>query len=268
MSRSLSLIVLGTSFVTMSSCCFTEQGNHAVRKMWCDYNTFRCSCILPGAGGSFAVSRRHRSGITAGCTTKIPDISLRAWARFRRGPVPTAIVCLRQRTLRVRSLLSDGIPRQSDQLWGNKLPEPINRSRRPETRRPRSIRRGRRPCQRRAKNGLVPILPPVPPPVEAPKAAERTTDFRSRRCGQQRDSAANAVATSDLRSSGSPIQADRRSPAPLQGPAAQKGPKPAIDDGRACLVECGNGSRSGCRLAKVTRNSKSRLQFRRVGAPS
>ncbi len=41
MLRSLSLIVLGTSFMTMSSCCFTEQGNHAVRKMWCDYNTLR-----------------------------------------------------------------------------------------------------------------------------------------------------------------------------------------------------------------------------------
>ena len=30
------------SLLAMSSCCCTEQGNHAVRKVWADYNTLRC----------------------------------------------------------------------------------------------------------------------------------------------------------------------------------------------------------------------------------
>ena len=126
MLRRLSLIVLGTSFVTMSSCCFTEQGNHAVRKMWCDYNTLRCPAFyleqedhLPYPApqvGYYRWMYDKDPGHQLACLGPIPPRTCAPCDRVPAGNDP----------FEYEVYFPTAIPRQSDQLWGNKLPEPIN----------------------------------------------------------------------------------------------------------------------------------------------
>src|ERR1700722_16803054 len=167
MLRSLSLIVLGTSFVTMSSCCFTEQGNHAVRKMWCDYNTLRAPAFyleqedhLPYPAAQVGYYRwmyDKDPGHQLACLGQIPPRTCPPCDRVPAGNEP----------FEYEVYFPTARPRQSDQIWGNKLPEPINV---PGGLNPSAQSNGAGGLAKVApKNSLVPILPSVPPPVE-PKA--------------------------------------------------------------------------------------------------
>ncbi len=207
MSRSLSLIMLGTSLLAMSSCCCTEQGNHSVRKVWADYNTLRCPAFyleqedhLPYPAAQVGYYRwmyDKDPGHQLACLGPIPPRTCRTCDPVPPGDEPFEYeVCF-----------PTGVPRQSDQLWGNRLPEPIN-----VPGGPRFAAQSRGPAGALAnappKSTLVPILPPVPRPVEEPKASGGPTISRYR-FGRRIAAAENAFAPSDLRSSGSPAQANR-----------------------------------------------------------
>ena len=157
MLRSLSLIVLGTSFVTMSSCCFTEQGNHAVRKMWCDYNTLRAPAFyleqedhLPYPAAQVGYYRwmyDKDPGHQLACLGQIPPRTCPPCDRVPAGNEP----------FEYEVYFPTALPRQSDQIWGNKLPEPINV---PGGLNPSAQSNGAGGLAKVApKNSLVPILP-------------------------------------------------------------------------------------------------------------
>jgi hypothetical protein len=223
MLRSLSLIVLGTSFVTMSSCCFTEQGNHAVRKMWCDYNTLRAPAFyleqedhLPYPApqvGYYRWMYDKDPGHQLACLGPIPPRTCAPCDRVPAGNEP----------FEYEVYFPTAIPRQSDQLWGNKLPEPINVPGGPNPS-AQSNGAGGGLANAAPKNGLVPILPSVPPPVEAPKA-ESGPPTSGR--GDTTDSATPLQTPSRLPTLDLPAPQSKPlddTPAPLQGPAAQQGP--------------------------------------------
>ena len=94
------------------------------------------------------------------------------------------------------------------------------------------------------------------------KGGERSTDFRSRRCDRKCESAANAVASSDPRSSGPSIQAARRYAGTSSRTRGEQGPSLRLTTDQPASSSA-NGARPGCRLAKVTRTSKSHLRFAR-----
>jgi hypothetical protein len=216
MSRSLSIVMLGASLCAMSSCCCTEQANHSVRKVWADYNTLRCPAFyleqedhLPYPAAKVGYYRwmyDKDPGHQMACLGPIPPKACRTC-----DPVPPG-----NEPFEYEVLFPSGVPRQSDQLWGNKLPEPIN------------VPGGPSLSEAPHANGPppkvpVPVLPPVPRPVDEPKASG----------GQQAPAADSADGSrlpktpSRLPSFDLPAPQPKpidENPSPLIGPAAQQGP--------------------------------------------
>jgi hypothetical protein len=218
------LVLLGTSLMAMSSCCCTERSNHAVRKMWADYNTLRCPAFyleqedhLPYPAAQVGYYRwmyDKDPGHQLACLGPIPPRTCHPC-----DPVPPG-----NEPFEYEVLFPTAVPRQSDQLWGNKLPEPINVPGGPSLAE-QSHGPGGTLANAPPKNALVPILPPppLPRPVDEPKASG----------GQQAPAAEKADGSPPLKTPArlpsfdlpdpQPKPVDEN-PAPLLGPAAQQGP--------------------------------------------
>ena len=221
MSRGSLFLMLSTSLVAMSSCCCTEQGNHSVRKMWADYNTLRCPAFyleqedhLPYPAAQVGYYRwmyDKDPGHQLACLGPIPPKTCP-----NCDPVPPG-----NEPFEYEVYFPTGVPRQSDQLWGNRLPEPINL---PGS--PRTADQGRASggalAQMPAKNNLVPVTP-IPPPAEPKAAVAQPAPVESR----PSNTAAPTEKPSPLPSFDLQVPSPKpvdESPPPLLGPAAQKGP--------------------------------------------
>jgi hypothetical protein len=225
MSRNLSFMVLGTSLLAMSSCCCTEQGNHAVRKMWADYNTLRCPAFyleqedhLPYPAAQVAYYRwmyDKDPGHQLACLGKVPPRTCRTC-----DPVPPG-----DEPFEYEVLYPTGVPRQSDQLWGAKLPEPINVSHGPNlSEAPHGL--GSSPANTPPTNVPVPapILPPAPSPVnQAPTPGDLSNARRP------------AKTPSRLPSFDLPAPQPKpldENPPPMLGPSSQQGPNLRLTTGQ------------------------------------
>jgi hypothetical protein len=223
MSRSLSFVVLGASLWAMSSCCCTEQANHAVRKMWCDYNTLRCPAFyleqedhLPYPAAQVGYYRwmyDKDPGHQLACLGPIPPRTCRTC-----DPVPPG-----DEPFEYEVLYPTGVPRQSDQMWGAKLPEPINVSLSPSlSEAPAGL--GASPAKVPSTNALMPILPPAPHPVNEPntsgaRQAPAPDDlFNERPSGKM----PSRLPSFDLPAP-QPKPLDDNPP-PILGPSSQQGP--------------------------------------------
>jgi hypothetical protein len=231
MLRSLSIILLGASLFTMSSCCCTERGPHAVRKAWLDYNTLRYPAIyleqedhLPYPAAQVAYYRwmyDKDPGHQLACLGPIPPRTCPSC-----DPVPPG-----NDPFEYEVYFPAGIPKQSDQLWGNKLPEPVNvpgATMHAEGSPDPGMLHGSSSTTK----APAPLLPPAPSPVAEPKA---TADPSVRSEGNS---------PNELRTPKPPVRLPtfevpppppkplEEIPAPLIGPAAQQGPNLRLTNGQ------------------------------------
>lgn len=223
MLRSLSFVILGASLVAMSSCCCSEQCNHSVRKMWCDYNTLRAPAFyleqddhLPYPApqvGYYRWMYDKDPGHQLACLGPIPPRTCPPCDHVPPGNDP----------FEYEVYFPTAIPHQSDQLWANKLPEPINV---PGGLNPSAQLKGGGGTLANAapKSALVPILPSVPPPVEPPKAeaGQQTPSTGDANEGSTSPKTLPRLPTFELPAP-QPKPLDD-TPPPLQGPASQQGP--------------------------------------------
>jgi hypothetical protein len=118
-------LIAAVLFAASSSCC-EQQWNHSVRRMWCDYNTFRAPALsleqfdhLPYPAAQVGYYRWMYD--------KDPGHQLAAL-----GPVtpPTCVVpqCVPtgDNPFEYQVEFPTAIPLQTDSLWGEGQPEPIN----------------------------------------------------------------------------------------------------------------------------------------------
>jgi hypothetical protein len=222
MIRNPLLIVLGASLVAMSSCSCAEWGNHSVRRAWCDYNTLRAPAFyleqddhLPYPAfqvGYYRWMYDKDPGHQLACLGPIPPRTCPPSDRVPPGDDP----------FEYEVYFPTAIPRESDQLWGNKLPEPINVPGGPNASAQTNGASGAF-ANAAPKSALVPILPSVPRPVE-PNAAggQQAPGAQNATDGSTPPKAPPRLPTFDLPAP-QPKPLDD-TPTPLQGPAAQQGP--------------------------------------------
>ena len=126
MFRSLSVMLLLTSLFAMSSCAVTDRGPHSVCRAWADYNTLRAPALyleqddhLPYPAtqvGYYRWMYDKDPGHQFACLGAIPPRTCP-----NCDPVPPG-----DQPFEYQVYFPSGIPRPSDELWGNKLPEPVN----------------------------------------------------------------------------------------------------------------------------------------------
>ncbi len=176
MHRLASFLLLCASLATLSSCALTEWGNHSVRMAWADYNTLRAPALY--------VEQVDHLPYTA------PKVGYYRWMYDKDpghqmaclGPVrpPVCRNCDPQAVppgdepFAYEVSFPGAVPRPSDQLWGTKLPEPINVAGTPAATNSSLLPSPTGPPPSRplpngpVPNGLVPIVPPVPKPADEP----------------------------------------------------------------------------------------------------
>jgi hypothetical protein len=216
MSRSLALMILVPSLFATSSCCCTERGPHAVRKAWADYNTLQYPALyleqedhLPYPAAQVAHYRwmyDKDPGHQLACLGTIPP---RVCPNC--DPIPPG-----NEPFEYEVVFPAGIPRQNDQLWGNKLPEPINL---PGSAAHSDASPGGGPL-----NAAVPILPQPPRLVEEPRTSGPPTDPPTADPPDEPRSQKNPSRLPTLDLPMPPPKPIDEHPAPLIGPAAQQGP--------------------------------------------
>ena len=231
MFRPLKFVVLGLSLLAMSSCACTERSNHAVRKMWADYNTLRCPAFyleqedhLPYPAAQVGYYRwmyDKDPGHQLACLGPIPPRTCGPC-----DPVPP-----RDEPFEYEVLFPTAIPRHSDQLWGSKLPEPINTQPTPTL---ADGPPGLEAAPSNSRPGLVPILPPLsrpinPPPPNAltvppPPAAGAELDTG------RRDRPPARLPSFDV--TPPPPKPLDDTPPPIQGPGSQQRPNVKLTSGQ------------------------------------
>lgn len=227
MLRGLSLVLLGWSLLALPSCSCTERGNHAVRKMWADYNTLRSPAFyleqedhLPYPAAQVAYYRwmyDKDPGHQLACLGPIPPRTCP-----NCNPVPPG-----NEPFEYEVNFPAAVPRQNDQLWGNKLPEPINVPGAARAEAPEDFgasRRGGWPAGPPQPNSSLTTVPPLPRPVEEPKAdvvpPAPPADDPSE--GPPRPKTPSRLPSFDLPSP--PPRPIDETPDPLIGPASQQNP--------------------------------------------
>jgi hypothetical protein len=126
MFRRLSNLTLLMSLLGMSSCAATEWGPHSICRAWADYNTLRAPALyleqndhLPYPAtqvGYYRWMYDKDPGHQYACLGVIPPRTCP-----NCDPVPPG-----EQPFEYQVYFPAGVPRPSDELWGNKLPEPIN----------------------------------------------------------------------------------------------------------------------------------------------
>jgi hypothetical protein len=215
MIRSLSVTALLASLLAMSSCAATDRGPHSICRAWADYNTLRAPAVylerddhLPYPAtqvGYYRWMYNKDPGHQFACLGAIPP---RVCANC--DPVPPG-----DQPFEYEVFFPAGVPRQSDELWGNKLPEPINV---PAPVHPdASAPLGSAPPTK----GVSPTLPPPPNPVPKPQAMEGRPAPDG---GEPQDDAITPKKPSRLPSFDLPplpLKPIDENPVPQIGPAAQ-----------------------------------------------
>jgi hypothetical protein len=223
MSRSLALVILVPTLFATSSCCCTERGPHTVRKAWADYNTLQAPAFyleqedhLPYPATQVAYYRwmyDKDPGHQLACLGVIPPRTCPNCDPIPPGNDP----------FEYEVVFPAGIPRQNDELWGNKLPEPINvpgGATHSDALPGGGASQGITPPS----NTPAPILPPPPRAVEELKTSGQPTDRGAADAPAEPRPQKNParLPTFDLPTP-VPKPIDEH-PAPLIGPAAQQGP--------------------------------------------
>jgi hypothetical protein len=222
MFRSLSVLLLLTSLFAMSSCSVSDRGPHSVCRAWADYNTLRAPALyleqddhLPYPAtqvGYYRWMYDKDPGHQYACLGAIPPRTCPTC-----DPVPPG-----DQPFEYQVYFPAGVPRPSDELWGNKLPEPVNMPApaHVELRPNLSPPAGSVPPT----NPFAPTLPPPPSPIHEPGASSEPPIPDG---GESPDDAVGAKRPSRLPSFDLPVPQPKpidETPAPLIGPAAQQGP--------------------------------------------
>jgi hypothetical protein len=231
MFRCLSITVLLTSLFAMSSCAVTEWGPHSVCRAWADYNTLRAPGLyleqddhLPYPAtqvGYYRWMYDKDPGHQFACLGVIPP---RTCANC--DPVPPG-----DQPFEYEVFFPAGVPRPSDELWGNKLPEPINV---PAPMHADSHQNLGVPLGSSLPTKIPePMLPPPPDPAHKPTAiggmpAPDNADPQDDAIAPKKPS---RLPSFDLPTSPQPKPVDDN-PAPLIGPAAQQGPNLRLTTGQ------------------------------------
>jgi hypothetical protein len=221
MFRSLSNLMLLTSLFAMSSCAVTERGPHSVCRAWADYNTLMAPALyleqddhLPYPAtqvGYYRWMYDKDPGHQYACLGVIPP---RTCANC--DPVPPG-----DQPFEYQVYFPAGVPRPSDDLWGNKLPEPINVS-----------------APMHAESHLGPSgplgnSPPLPPGSDTDLQTPAAPPVPH--AGEPKDEARVPNKPARLPSFDLPAPQPKPlddNPAPLIGPAAQQGPNLRLTTGQ------------------------------------
>lgn len=230
MLRCLSITVLITSVFSMSSCSLTERGPHSICRFWVDYNTLMAPGLyleqddhLPYPAtqvGYYRWMYDKDPGHQYACLGVVPP---RTCAKC--DPVPPG-----DQPFEYEVYFPAGVPRPSDELWGNKLPEPINvpAAVRPDSPQSLSPPLGGSPPI----NSALPHLPPPPGPVHDPNAMSGPAVPDA---SEPQDEAISPKKPARLPSFDLPTPQPKPiddNPAPLIGPAAQQGPSLRLTAGQ------------------------------------
>jgi hypothetical protein len=126
MLRCLSITVLLASLFAASSCSVSEWGPHSVCRAWADYNTLMTPGFylerddhLPYPAtqvGYYRWMYDKDPGHQYACLGTVPPRTC-----VKCDPVPPG-----DQPFEYEVVFPAGVPKPSDDLWGNKLPEPVN----------------------------------------------------------------------------------------------------------------------------------------------
>jgi hypothetical protein len=154
-------ILIAAVLVAACSSCCEQQYNHSVRRMWCDYNSFGAPALsfeqvdhLPYPAAQVGYYRWMYD--------KDPGHQLAAL-----GPVtpPACVVpqCVPagDNPFEYQVAFPNAIPYQTDTLWGETLPEPINTPHGPPLDGPSANGPGKEPPPGMLTVPMAPVLPPA-----------------------------------------------------------------------------------------------------------
>jgi len=163
-------IGLAATLVATSSCSVTEQGNHAVRKFWIDYNTLRNPAMYVEQVDHLPYPA-PQVGYYRWMYDKDPGHQLACLGNF---PPPQCKTCdplampPAGEPFEYQVLYPTGMPGPTDRLWSEKLPEPINLSSATAPGEMASSPGPSPPSGRPSMSEAIPILPPPSAPVNGP----------------------------------------------------------------------------------------------------
>jgi hypothetical protein len=230
MIRCFSIAVLFTSLCTMSSCSLSEWGPHSVCRVWADYNTLLAPGLylerddhLPYPAtqvGYYRWMYDKDPGHQYACLGVVPP---RTCANC--DPVPPG-----DQPFEYQVLFPGGAPRPSDELWGNKLPEPINI---PGTARAESPQNLSAPLGTFPPTGSA--RSPLPPPPEPDHDPNVISTPPIPDAGELQDETNAPKKPARLPSFDLPVPQPKPiddNPAPMIGPAAQQGPNLRLTTGQ------------------------------------
>jgi len=233
-------LIAAVLFAASSSCC-EQQWNHSVRRMWCDYNTFRAPALsleqfdhLPYPAAQVGYYRWMYD--------KDPGHQLAALGPVAPPPcVVPQCVPAGDNPFEYQVAFPTAIPVQTDSLWGEGQPEPINV--------PRG-QPGETPGMSSPKGNDQPGLLTVPmAPVLPPTSGEKRTNPALRQAQP------NPTGQSPAERPGSPLPGFEASPAPphpveeevppMLGPASQENPTVRLTTGSSSPQPASPGISSG-----------------------
>jgi hypothetical protein len=227
MRRNIWLNLIGVALFAASSSCCEQQWNHSVRRMWCDYNTFRAPSLsfeqvdhLPYPAAQVGYYRWMYD--------KDPGHQLAAL-----GPVtpPTCVVpqCVPpgEAPFAYQVPFPNAIPSQTDPLWGDRLPEPVNVS---HSQLPDAPNGGKSSGKELPSGMLtVPMAPILPPTGSDPKRIDPGQP--PVRPGKTEEALPGSPGPS-FEASPPPPQPVEEEVSPLLGPASRENPNLRLTTGQ------------------------------------
>ncbi len=170
MARKVAIVLCSASVVALSSCSLAERGNHAIRRVWVDYNSLRACALyleqddhLPYTApkvGYYRWMYDKDPGHQLACLGAIPPVPD---DKRNAPPMPED-----DQPMGYQVLFPSALPHETDHLWGSKLPEPINVPLGPGISEAPAPPGGALPAIRSPGSSPPPILPPSPSSVNEP----------------------------------------------------------------------------------------------------
>jgi hypothetical protein len=209
-------------FAASSSCC-EHQYNHSVRRMWCDYNSFRAPALAFEQEDHLPY-RAAQVGYYRWMYDKDPGHQLAALGPVT--PPPTVVpqcVPPGDNPFDYQVAFPAAIPTPTDSLWAEGQPEPINV--------PRTLPGDAASRTKELGGALtVPLAPVLPPPTSDKRAVPEPSSSPSGRGGKASTDMPGPLFPRFDAAPPPPRPIDEDVP-PMQGPASQENPNVRLTTG-------------------------------------
>lgn len=227
MRNSRHILIALFAVAACSSCC-EQQFNHSVRRVWCDYNSFR-EPSLSFTQFDHLPYPPAQVGYYRWMYDKDPGHQLAAL-----GPVPQPTCVVPQcvpagdNPFEYQVQFPNAIPNQTDSLWGDNLPEPINTLRTP----PPEGSKSNGPTGKEPPPGMltVPMAPVLPPSTGDQPSGSTRPPGQSSRPARPSNSLPGSTMPG-FESSPPPLRPVDEDVPPMLGPASQADPNLRLTTG-------------------------------------